>query len=165
MHRLFARWLGVAFLALLITPTTGCLPILTDPLGRYDALEDAQRRYSELLRWGEIEMAAVYVEPEHMLEWQAQAQAFSEIRITDFDIGNIIYSEDKSVATVIVTYHGYNKRTLLEQPVRETQTWTRKMGNDWRITPEIAQIVETFVPNHRPASIPGKVDATSSQSP
>ncbi len=42
--------------------SSGCFS-LTDPLGREDALEETQREYTKLMRWGEIERASVYVDP------------------------------------------------------------------------------------------------------
>ncbi|MGH0031874.1 MAG: hypothetical protein ACQGVC_18960 [Myxococcota bacterium] len=54
------RWLALATAAWLLA---GCVSP-TDPLGREDALEDAQQRYTDLIRWGELEKAALFVDPE-----------------------------------------------------------------------------------------------------
>ena len=88
--------------------SSGCFS-LTDPLGREDALEETQREYTKLMRWGEIERASVYVDPALRQEFLSYEDDFEAIHVTDFDIGNIRF-EDGNEAIVVVTYHAYSKR-------------------------------------------------------
>ena len=44
--------------------TSGCAFDPSDPLSHRHALHWAQKRYSQSLRWGEIERASEYVDPE-----------------------------------------------------------------------------------------------------
>ncbi len=50
-------------LALVVfTLLSGCVSP-SDPLGRQDALEEAQQKYTELVRWGDVERAGKFVDP------------------------------------------------------------------------------------------------------
>ena len=121
---------------------TGCTTLFTDPLGRRDALEEQQRSYTQLIRWGDVERAAEFVDPEMRADFVAYAPAFDAIRITDFDIGKIEYGEDE--ATVTVTYHAYGLSTFVEKRIRETQRWVRAGGNSWQVRPQIEGLVDAF---------------------
>jgi hypothetical protein len=115
--------------------------VFTDPLGRQDALETSQKKYTDLIRWGEIMAAASYVEPELREHFVALAPIFKNIRITDYDIGEIEI-EGKESAELIVTYYGYLMPHFLEKTVVEKQAWKRVEGNTWRVTPQIAGLVD-----------------------
>ena len=126
----------VAFVA-----ASGCASI--GDLGKKGALEDAQRRYTELVRWGEIERASVFVDPELQTEYLEYAAAFDGIRFTDFESGALQFREEDDKATVFVVYHAYSLSTLVEKKIRERQEWYREasMSNSWRVRPDLRQIV------------------------
>ena len=92
----------------------------TDPLGREDALEDAQQRYTDLVRWGELEKAGTFVDPELRDDFLALAEDYAALRITDFEIQEIHYGEHgKLDASVTVVYKGYLVSTLIERTAPE----------------------------------------------
>ena len=129
-------------LALLSLQFLGCLGTLaSDPMGRKYSLENIQRRYTELIRWGEFQRAADFVDPEVLDEFETHASAFANIRITDYEIGRIALDQEKKSATVGVTYHGYRDGLFIEKPLHETQTWVRESGNRWQVRPELTQLV------------------------
>jgi len=129
-----------ALLALLAVGVGGCISP-TDPMGRQDALENSQRDYTKLVRWGDMERAAEFVDPALREAFLSYTEEFAAIRITDFDIGPIHYEADGS-ARVSVTYHGYSVGTFLDRPIREDQEWYREgRGNAWWVRPEIEGIV------------------------
>jgi len=125
----------------------GCASTLTDPTGRFNSLEEAQRRYTKLVRWGELRRASQYVEPELREEFLTYAKVFEKIRITDTDTDEIRLDPGAATASVDVTYHGYAHTNLIERRIFETQSWTRHDGmrNVWLVKPEIDQIVAAFV--------------------
>lgn len=129
---------GLALLA-----TLACAGSSFDFTGREKALEVAQNRYTELVRWGEIEGASAYVDPAITAEFLITADRFQDIRFTDFESGPLQFGEDSETATVNVVYHAHSTRTLVEKQFREHQVWYREAsaGNDWRVRPNLAAIV------------------------
>jgi len=127
--------LGFAWLA-----TLGCAGALFDYTGKESALEDAQRKYTELVRWGEIDSASVYVDPAIAADYLDMAELFRDIRFTDFESGALEFGEGSDTATVNVTYRAYSTKTLIEKTFRERQEWYRESSanNDWRVRPNLA---------------------------
>lgn len=112
----------------------------TDPFGREDALEEAQKKYTELIRWGDVQRAGAYVEPELRDDFLALADAMQDLRITDFEIGEIDFDHDS--ASVTVTYRGYLLNEFVERQAHEVQQWRRDgLKNDWRVRPELHDVV------------------------
>jgi len=116
-----------------------------DPTGRLTSLEETQHRYTQLVRWGEIRRASVFVEPEMVEEFLQYEPYFEQIRITDVDEDEVTL-DTEDTASVAVTYHAYSFLTFEEKRFSETQKWTRYDGvkNVWLVRPELAQIVEAF---------------------
>lgn len=135
MHRVLALALCGCFLAC-VSPT--------DPLGRQDALEEAQQRYTDLVRWGELEKASQFVAPELRGPYVALAKDFEGLRITNFEISDIVYGDDD--ARVTVFYEGYVVAQLVERSAREQQEWYREEGlkNVWRVRPQLDQVMDTL---------------------
>jgi hypothetical protein len=117
-----------------------------DPTGRLTSLEDAQRRYTSLVRWGEIKRASAYVEPELREEFIAWAPIFDQIKITDVDSKEVSLGPSQDTAAVDVTYHAYSFTSFQEKRIFETQEWTRHDGvkNNWLVRPQIAEIAGAF---------------------
>ncbi len=115
-----------------------------DPLGRERALAEAQLRYTQQVRWGNLDAASEFVEPALREEFLGQQPAFETIRITEFEIGRIDYGEDRESATVRVTYRAYSLASLQEQRIEERQRWVRPGGNTWFVRPELAGLLEPF---------------------
>jgi hypothetical protein len=127
-----ATWLLCLALAACISPT--------DPLGREDALQDAQKKYTELIRWGDVQRAGAYVDPELREEFLALASSMEDLRITDFEIGEIEFDHDS--ARVSVTYRGYRVSEFVERSAQEVQQWHRDgLDNDWLVRPGLHDVV------------------------
>lgn len=116
----------------------------TDPLDRRGDLEKAQRRYTELIRWGEVEKASRFVDPELVDEFLALAGTMGNLRITDFETGEIQFADDAAV--VAVTYRGYAVSEFIERTAREEQDWYRDGGltDPWRVRPQLRRVVATL---------------------
>jgi len=123
-----------------------CASSFIDPTGRLTSLEEIQHKYTQLVRWGELRRAALFVEPDVVEEFLSYQPYFEDIRITDVDEEEVALDPSEDTASVTVTYHAYSYRTLEEKRFIETQKWTRYDGvkNVWMVRPELAQIVEAF---------------------
>ena len=127
----------------------GLLPLLAglscaafgDPMGRERALEDAQLQYTQHVRWGNLDAASEFVDPEQRPGFLDQRPAFEAVRITDYEIGRIDYGEDRESATVRVTYSAYSLASLEERRIEERQSWVRPGGNTWYVRPELAGLL------------------------
>jgi hypothetical protein len=114
---------------------------LSDPLGRERALSEAQLHYTQHVRWGNLDAASEFVDPELRDEFLEQRPAFDAVRITEYDIGRIDYGDDRESATVRVTYHAYSLASLEERRIEERQRWVRPGGNTWFVQPELAGLL------------------------
>jgi hypothetical protein len=133
-------WLSLLALPLLFS--TSCMGLFTDPLGRRTSLKDSQREYTKYVRWGDIEAASEYIDPELRDAFLGYGSVFEGVRITDFDIGKINWGEGQASATVRVTYHGYSQATLVEKQIHETQEWVRPgRTNTWWVRPGLEGLV------------------------
>lgn len=150
------RFALVALSGLAITVALGACVSPSDPLGREDALEETQNRYTDLIRWGELERAAHFVDPEYREAFLAFEEEFEELRITDTEIDGIDFTgdfdiehdnnaanpEDSETATIAVEYKGFVISQMIERGVRERQVWYRdSFRNHWRVRPDIEGLV------------------------
>jgi hypothetical protein len=108
------------------------------------ALEDSQRKYTELVRWGEIESASAYVDPEVSEAFIEAAAHFKDIRFTDFESGPLQFGEGSETATVSVVYRAYSTRTLVEKRFVEHQQWYREVDSEniWRVRPNLNSVAK-----------------------
>ena len=104
--------------AFALLATLGCAGSFFDFTGKEKALEEAQSRYTELMRWGEVVGASAYVDPAIAADFLADAERFQHIRFTEFESGPLQFSEDSKTATVDVVYHTYSTRTFVEKTFR-----------------------------------------------
>ena len=141
LHR-FVRCLA----ALTLLAGVGCASTFADPTGRLTSLENAQRRYTQLVRWGEIRRASAYVEPDLREKFLSYESVFEQIRFTDSEADEVDLDPSENTASVAVTYHAYSLSTFQEKRIFETQAWTRYDGiqNNWLVRPEIEGIVGAF---------------------
>jgi hypothetical protein len=132
--------------ALALCATAGCAATFADPTGRLTALEDAQRRYTQLIRWGEIRRASAYVEPDMLEEFLSYEPFFKQIQFTDTEAEEVALDPSEDTASVEVTYHAYSLVTFQEKRILETQKWTRHDGlhNHWLVRPQVEEIVGAF---------------------
>lgn len=138
--------------ALLLSTGLGCL---SDPMGWRRGLRDSQLSYTQSMRWGNLQKASAFVEPELREAFLESADEFANIRITDYDIGAMQY-ESSNRATVKVTYRAYALGTYLDRVIRETQQWRRAgFSGQWWVQPTIQNLVAGIErPALRPASRP-----------
>jgi type IV pilus biogenesis protein CpaD/CtpE len=113
----------------------GCATI--DPWGHRRNLEDAQRTYTRMVRWGDFLKASVWVDPDLVDRFMEDSQKLSDVRFTDYEIGVLDVEGDS--ASVRVQYQAYHAATLLEGTLHEKQDWYYEDGK-WRVRPQLAGI-------------------------
>jgi len=125
----------------------GCGATFVDPTGRQESLETTQKKYTELVRWGDLQRASAYVDPELREEFLVVAERLGDLRMSDFEIGEIQYAGEDEV-TVVVTYRAWSQTTLVESQLRETQDWTREKGlkNVWTVRTDLPAVVAAHGP-------------------
>lgn len=111
---------------------------VTDPLLRQVALEEIQKRYSNLVRWSAFAKAARYVEPEYREAFMEETfPSMKDFRFSDYESRPVEIDEETGEATIKVTYLGYSTISPFEVEIVETQHWKRNgITNDWLVTPE-----------------------------
>jgi hypothetical protein len=127
-------------LSLALLLAQGCMSP-RDPMGHRDALKDAQKRYTNLIRWRDAERAVEFVDPELRDKFLANAAELENLEISDYELGEIQYADDDTTARIEVTYRGYSLNQFVERKVRVIQEWHRVSGNDWRVHPDIDAVV------------------------
>ena len=132
---------GTLLLTLFVT--SGCASSFADPSGKHRTFEFAQRRYTELVRWGELERASSFVAPDRREKFLENASLMRDVRVSDYESGTPIFSDNDNSVTVTVVYTAYSERTFVEKEMREVQKWYREDGirNAWRVRPDLHQIV------------------------
>lgn len=127
--------------SLLLVMLMGCQSI-TDPMGHQEALELSQKRYTEFVRWGELERASRFVDPELRDDFVSQLPDFELFRVTDFDVQDIEYDGEDEIR-VVVTYYGFSLRDMLEHRFREEQQWNRDPGmkGQWWVTTNLIEVL------------------------
>ena len=131
----------VPVLGLALLTALGCANTIRS---KESALEEAQRKYTELVRWGEIESASAYVDPEISEAFIDAAAQFKDIRFTDFESGPLQFGEDSETATVSVVYRAYSTRSLVEKRFVEHQEWYREADSEnvWRVRPNLDSVAK-----------------------
>jgi len=136
-----ARVLVAAMIAL----TSGCYMLnLKDPMLREDAFTDAMRTFTQYVRWGNFNGAALYVVDEQKDDFLELAPQLSDVRFTDYEILRQDLNEERTEATVDVLLTSYRLSSPVSRTTRLHQTWKRTEGNDWKVSIELAPMRETL---------------------
>ena len=127
----FTRILIAVILLCATSSTLGCAfgeMRWTDPLQREISLEDAQHRYTVLVRFSDFEKASKFVAAEQRSDYLASFPDFRRIRFTEYETGELDFHTDRAGATVEVRYY-----SPIETVVTEMQEWSRNpgVGNYW----------------------------------
>jgi hypothetical protein len=105
-----------------------------DPLHTRSDFDDIQKRFTQELRWGQIDKASEFVAPEIRDEFKSLAPRLSELRITDYTIVKSDLAPDLKHATVDVQYSGYREDELVERTVMLREVWTRdEASGEWQV--------------------------------
>jgi hypothetical protein len=136
--------LVVAFTMLgLMSGTLGCAfgeIYWTDPMKREYTLGEAQKRYTNLVRFGSFVQASQYVDPELAQAFLDNFPSQGDLVFTDSEAERIDFEADgKRDAVVRVTYSAYYTHSPVLFEIVETQSWYREGSlNTWLVRPEFA---------------------------
>ena len=109
-----------------------------DPFDRQISLDDAQHRYTVLVRFSEFKKARRFVAQDDRNAFAKRMKSLEEARFTDYESDSVELDHEKQKATVRVTYTIYTPSRPYEVEVTEIQEWSRDgLTNDW-------QLVSTF---------------------
>lgn len=126
------RRLAVLLAVVVFGGTFACA--FLDPMHTRGDFNDLQKRFTQNLRWGQIDKAAELVDPEIRDEFKSLAPRLSELRITDYNIVKSHMSPDLTHATVDVQYSGYREDELVERTVMIHEVWNRDpQTGDWHV--------------------------------
>ena len=112
-----------------------------DPWTHEYNLENAQLAYTQSMRWGKCEQASQWIAPADRPRFFREAEQLQDVRISEYDIGELEMADGGKSATVRVSYRVYDMRTLIEREVRETQEWSFA-ENGWQVRSKIGSLRE-----------------------
>ncbi len=107
---------------------------LGDPFDREFSLEEAQHRYSVLIRWSRFQQAKEFVAPENRPAFLQSMKALKHARFIDFESEALELDNEKQTATIEVVYTLYTPSVPYEVELTETQNWSRDdYSNNWTV--------------------------------
>jgi hypothetical protein len=118
-----------------------------DPWTHEYNLERAQLAYTQSMRWGKFDEASVWIGAEDRPRFFREAEQLHDVRISEYDIGELEMGEGGKSATVRVSYRVYDMRTLIERELLETQEWNYT-DEGWMVRPKIASLREATALPH-----------------
>jgi hypothetical protein len=125
--------LGLAALAALLA----CRHI--DPWSHEYNLQQAQLAYTQNMRWQNFDKASQWIPLDDRARFFREAEQLGDVRISEYDIGDVEMRDGGKAATVRVSYRLYDMRTLIERNLLETQEWS--YGDDgWRVRSKLASL-------------------------
>lgn len=105
-----------------------------DPFDRQWTLDQAQHRYTTLVRFSDFQRARNFVAEDERDAFMDRMKALDDARFTDYESDTAELDSSKQTATLRVTYTIYTPSTPVEFEVVETQVWSRSgLGNNWRV--------------------------------
>lgn len=105
-----------------------------DPFDREWSLEQAQHRYTTLVRFGDFDRARDFVAEDERDQFMVRMKALDGARFTEYDSEPIELDEEMDTAKIKVTYTVYTPAIPFEFEVVETQLWSRDgISNNWRV--------------------------------
>jgi hypothetical protein len=93
-------------------------------------------KYNELVRWRELDKAALFAAPGISGEFRARAEAAKSSRVIDYQVVDVSYDEKAQKATATVTYKYYSLATGLVHDMTDKQEWGYTPEGDskgWRL--------------------------------
>jgi len=129
---------AIALTGLITGLLVGGCSTLNDAWGYKVALENSQRRYTQFIRWGELHRAGEYVHPDAKQAFLSRERELAGLRITDYEIRSFDVNDNRTSATVEVTYHGYSIESAMVRSLHETQEWERDgVQRAWHVRPSL----------------------------
>ena len=100
-------------------------------------LDEYSKRYNKMLRWHEMDTAALVFPPEELQkEFARKVQAAKNVTVTDFRIKKMECFPEKGEATVILDIDYYREPSITVKTVEDKQEWKylgEKDNKRWRL--------------------------------
>lgn len=122
----------------------------TDPLKREYSLNEVQKRYTNLVRFGAFTQASKFVDPKLSGVFLDNFPSKGDLVFTEAEAERILFDEEgnREDATVRVTYSAYYTHAPVVFEIVEIQHWYREgAGNSWLVRPEFEGL-EAFASTH-----------------
>ncbi|NNL84292.1 MAG: hypothetical protein HKP27_01500 [Myxococcales bacterium] len=146
---LSGRLLGAVLAVLLCAPLSGCFMWNYghfDPLARGDSFDESRKRFTRMIRWGQIERAGQYVVESERDAFFEAATVMRGVRFSDYEVLRVEVEDGFDTAIVEVMFRGYSLASSIERSVAVTQSWERGTeGSGWRVRPEIQVLSGAFI--------------------
>jgi len=131
--------------AALIALSSGCYMFsISDPMHREDDFTDAMRTFTQYVRWGNFNGAALYVVDDQKDGFMALAPQLTDLRFTDYEILRQDLNEERTEATVDAILTAYRLSSPISRTIRLHQVWKRTESNDWKVSVELAPMREAL---------------------
>lgn len=107
---------------------------LGDPFDRAQTLEEAQHRYTVLMRWSEFQKAKSFVPKDDRDAFLERMNELEDARFTGYESESVELDDAKQTATIKVVYTLYFPHSPYETEISEIQEWSRDgLRNEWRV--------------------------------
>ena len=114
-----------------------------DPLDRKQTLEEAQHRYTVLVRWADFERAKNFVAKHDREAYLQRMKNLSDARFTGYESATVEFEDANNKATIEVVYTLYLASSPYLIEVTESQAWTRDdVRNNWRVVSTFDRLAE-----------------------
>lgn len=110
-----------------------------DPWSHEYNLQQAQLAYTQNMRWQNFDKASQWIAADDRARFFREAGQLRDVRISEYDIGELEVRDGGKAASVRVSYRLYDMQTLIERNVLETQEWS--YGDDgWQVRSKLASL-------------------------
>jgi len=139
------RSAALALVLALAAGGLGCAALsIKDPMHHEDLFEESMRTFTQYVRWGNFNGAALYVVDEQQDELLALAPQLSDVRFTDYEILRKDLNDDRNEGKVDVVFTGYRLSSPISRTMRLHQEWKRTGMSEWRVTIELGPLREAL---------------------
>ncbi|MEE8163953.1 MAG: hypothetical protein V3T64_00140 [Myxococcota bacterium] len=116
---------------------------LGDPFDRKLTLEEAQYRYTILVRWADFQGAKNFVAQDDRDAYMQRMKTLSDARFTGYESETVEFDDGNRKATIEVVYTLYLASSPFETEITESQAWTRDdVRNNWRVVSTFDRLSE-----------------------
>ena len=132
-----------------------------DPMQREYSLEEMQKRYTDLVRFSNFDMASKFLPVQERRAFIASMPNEDELRFLDYETEPIILNERMTESTIEVSYTAYSPWNLTQLELYETQVWTRPegIGNGWQVQSTFVGLERFVKKRRRPTAKPAPASA------
>ena len=133
-----------ATLLLVVFATLGCLGCGGPSQKAKSDLKDAVVQFNEGVRWGRLQEVMPRVDPDNAPHFLKMHEKFgTEIQLSDYELINSTYNEEKKTAAVIVRIMWYRQNEMELHTTTLLQDWALH-GVNWRLMTETFQSGDAF---------------------